>query len=599
MNDSSYWSRFGGAVSRRSMLRGSAVGAAGLAGAALIGCGGGKQEAAPAGTAAAGTPTAVASSSQTAKKGGTLRISGQLTGDVPSLDYDRSNSSALGSITNLTGVKLTQWDERPDSPGPVENVIPDLAASWESPDQGTTWTFKLKKGVKTSDGLEVKAEDVIWSLNRGAGGIRSPQGLVQSNMPDIYSARTGKADVNAKAIDEYTVQFKLNKPDADFLSMMGGHWWTVEHKEVITKKGADPGKTAPGWGDITAVDQIRGGGPYYPSEYVPASGFKMKRNPNFYDPNLGYLDGIDHPFILDPAAASAALQAGQLDAFGPLTQFTVNQGLELQKSATLNVDWQPCMVWNPWIFDMRNKPFNDVRVRRALGMAIDRQSWIKNLLQGRGRNGTMVLPWLTYWAADPAKMGEDGKYFNTYDPTEAKKLLTAAGQEKFKFTLQTSNIGAYTVTYPFADLMTSMLANVGITQETKIVDYAAHIGGKTFPDNGIYQSFIVRPDIQSYAYAQVGMGGGLVGGADVYGELAKSEPEYVAFRDLAEKQRLTQDRNARKELVADMQKRWAKNMWNFYWPAPDSPVVSNKKVHNFRPPPGWNWNIMKYVWKDA
>ena len=40
-------------------------------------------------------------------------------------------------------------------------------------------------------------------------------------------------------------------------------------------------------------------------------------------------------------------------------------------------------------------------------------------------------------------------------------------------------------------------------------------------------------------------------------------------------------------------------MWNFYWPAPDSPVVSNKKVHNFRPPPGWNWNIMKYVWKDA
>ena len=598
MTESNYWSRFGGAVSRRTILRGGAVGVAGLAGAALIGCGDTKKDAAPAGTAAAGTPTAVASN-QTAKKGGTLRISGQLTGDVPSLDYDRSNSSALGSITNLTGVKLTQWDERPDSPGPVENVIPDLAASWESPDQGTTWTFKLKKAVKTSDGLEVKAEDVVWSLNRQAQGIRSPQGLVQSNMPDIYSARTGKADINAKAIDEYTLQFKLAKPDADFLSMMGGHWWSVEHKDVITKKGTDQGKTAPGWGDIIGVDQIRGGGPYYPSEYVPASGFKMKRNPNFYDSNLAYLDGIDHPFILDPAAAAAALQAGQLDAFGPLTQFTVNQGLDLSKAANLQVDWQPCMVWNPWVFDMRNKPFNDVRVRRALSHAIDRQSWIKNLLQGRGRNGTMVLPWLTYWAMDPAKMGEDGKYINTYDPAESKKLLTAAGAEKFKFTLQTSNIGAYTVTYPFADLMTSMLANVGITQETKIVDYAAHIGGKTFPDNGIYQSFIVRPDIQSYAYAQVGLGGGLVGGADVYGELAKNEPEYVAFRELAEKQRLTQDRNARKELVNDMQKRWAKNVWNFYWPSPDSPVVSNKKVHNFRPPPGWNWNIMKYVWKDA
>ena len=202
-------------------------------------------------------------------------------------------------------MKLTQWDEHPDSPGPVENVIPDLAASWESPDQGTTWTFKLKKGVKTSDGLEVKTEDVIWSLNRGAQGIRAPQGLVQGNLPDVYSARTGKAEVNAKAIDDYTLQFKLIKPDADFLALMGSHWWSVEHKDVITKKGTDLGKTAPGWGDITGVDQIRGGGPYYPSEYVPASGFKMKWNPNFYDPNLAYLDGIDHPFILDPAAAAA------------------------------------------------------------------------------------------------------------------------------------------------------------------------------------------------------------------------------------------------------------------------------------------------------
>ena len=80
----------------------------------------------------------------------------------------------------------------------------------------------------------------------------------------------------------------------------------------------------------------------------------------------------------------------------------------------------------------------------------------------------------------------------------------------------------------------------------------------------------------------------------------KADSAHLAhLRDIAEKQRLTQDRNARKELVGDMQKRMAKNVWNFYWPAPDSPVVSSKKVHNFRPPPGWNWNIMKYVWKDA
>ena len=580
-----------GSLSRRTMLRRGAIAGSGVVGAALIGCSSSGAPSTPAaGTAIQGTPTAIAST-QTAKRGGTLRISGQLTGDVPGLDYDRLGGSAMGSIANLTGVKLTQWDERPDSPGPVENVIPDLAESWETPDQGTTWTFKLRKNAKTSDGLDVKAEDVVWSLTRGSA-IKKPGGI-QANLPDLYTG----AVPNAKAIDDYTLQIKLNSPDADFLALMGSLWWTVEHKEVITRKGADLGKTAPGYGDIVGVDQIRGGGPYYPTEYVPASGFKMKRNPNFYDKDVAFLDAIDHPFIIDPSAASAALQAEQLDAFGPLTQFSVQQGMELEKSSKLQVDWQPCMVWNPWSFDYTLPPFNDIRVRRALALAVDRQGWIKNLLHGRGRNGVMVLPWLTYWALPPEKMGEDGKYFTTYDPSEAKKLLQAAGKEKFSFPMQTSNVGAYTVTYPFADLMQSQLAAVGMTQETKIVDYAAHIQ-KWTAEGGIHQGFIVRPDIQSYAFAQVGMSGPLRN-RDIWGALQKNEPEYVAFRAVAAKQRITQDRNARRELVHDMQKRWAKNVWDFDWPAADSPVVSNKKVHNFRPPPGWNWNIMKYVWKDA
>ena len=596
----SYWSRFPGGLgrplSRRAMLRASAGGAAGIAGAALLGCTDRKPAPLPTGTAVSGTPATTPSSSpQTPRKGGTLRIGGQITGDVPGLDYDRFGSSTIGSVANLAGIKLVQWDERPDSPGSVENVLPDLAESRETPDLGLTWTFKLRRGVKTADGLEVKADDVIWSLNRQAAMRQPRTGLIEENLPDLYA----KQQISARAIDDYTVQFKLTKPDADFLSMMGSHWWTIEHKDVVTKQGAQPGKTAPGWGDITGIDQIRGAGPYMPVEYSAASGFKLRRNPNYYDTNLGYLDEIDHPFIADPADAADALRAGNLDAFGPLTQFTVAQGTQLQSADQLQVDWQPCMAWSPWVFDMRSAPFNDVRVRRAFALAIDRQAWIKNLLLGRGRNGTMVLPWLTSWALDPAKMGDDGKYLTTYDPAEAKKLLLAAGQEKLKFTLQTSNTSTYTVTYRYADLMTSMLAGVGITQETKIVEYAAHIGGRTFPEKGVYQSFVARPDIQSYAYAQVGMGGATVGGAEVWNSLTQTDEEYRAFREVAEKQRLTSSRDARRELIYDMQKRMARNQWTFNWPAPDSPIVSSKKVHNFRPIPGWNWAGMKYVWKDA
>ena len=318
-------------ISRRALLRVGARVSGGLAGAALIGCASiTSTRSAPTGTPAAGTPTPVPAASGGPRRGGVLRISGQITGDLPGLDYARSGSSTIGSVANLAGVKLTQWDERPDSAGPVENVIPDLAESWETPDQGLTWTFKLRKGARTSDGLEATADDVVWSLNRQAN-VRDSLGLLQSNMPDLYTRSGARAEVNAKAIDPYTVQFKLPRPDADFLSMTGSHWWTVEHRDVVTKKAA-------GWGEITGIDQIRGAGPYFPSEHIPATGLRFKRNANFYDASLAHLDGIEHPFVLDPSAAVTALQNDQLDAFGPLSPFSVAQGIELQKSEQLQVN---------------------------------------------------------------------------------------------------------------------------------------------------------------------------------------------------------------------------------------------------------------------
>ncbi|MGE3856441.1 MAG: ABC transporter substrate-binding protein [Dehalococcoidia bacterium] len=597
-----YWTRNTNRLSRRGLIRGAAVGVTGLAGAALIGCGGdGGADATPgAGTPVTGNPrggTATGTGTATsgpARRGGSMRVAGQLAGDVPSLDYDRTNASAMGSVTNLAGIKLTQWDERPDTNNPVEDVLPDLAESWETPDEGLTWNFKLRRGAQTSDGLEAKASDVVWSFERNAV-MRTPRGLLATNLPDMYTDKKP----NATAVDDYTVQVKLKAPDADFLPLMGSHWWTVEHKSVITRDGGAAGKTAEGYGDITGVDQIRGAGPYYPTEYVPASGFKWRRNPNYWDQDIAYLDTIDHPFVLDPAAATAALQAGQLDAFGPLIALTTQQGLDLEKSQSLQVRWNPGMAWNPWIFDMTQPPFNDVRVRRALALSVDRKAWIDNLYSGRGRSRVMVLPWLTYWALDPAQMGEDGHYVNTFDVNEAKQLLQAAGAENVQYNVQAANIGSYTITYPYIDLMASMVAQSGMRQQVQIVDYAAHMGGQTFPDRGIYQSWIVRPDIQSYAYAQVGLGGGTVGGRDVWNELAKQDEQYVAFREVAERQRLVQDRNERRELVYDMQKRMANNVWDFYWPVADSAVVSNRNIHNWNPVPGWNNAGWKYVWREA
>ena len=602
--DPRFWLSAKRSLTRRQLLRGGAVGGLGLAAAALIGCGDDDDEApaataapaaataAPAATTAAAAATAAATPEvMQPKRGGTLRIAGQLAGDVPSLDYHRTNGSAMGSIANNVGAKLVQWDERPDSDAPAEAVLPDLATSWEQTPDGLNWTFNLRDDAQTSDGRVVLAEDVVWSFRR-ASFMRDPAGLLPRFTAEMFTDR----EPNAEAVDDYTVKTTLTAPDADYLSIMGSHWWTVETKEAITRNGTELGDK--GFGDIVSVEQMRGAGPFYPTEYVPASGFKLARNPNYYAPDLPYVDELDHPLILDPTAAAAALQAGELDAFGPLISFPINQAFEMEKVDSLNVDWFPAMVWNPWVFDLTVAPFNDVRVRRALALAIDRPTWIKELYSGRGRNAVMVLPWLSFWYLPPEEMGDAGRYYTGWDPDEAKKLLMAAGAEGASYTVQAANIGSYTITYPNIDLVASMVAEVGLEQKLNIVDYAAHIGGQTFPDGGIYQSWIVRPDIQSFVYSSVHHERARSGGKYVYQASYDNEPEYREAAAIMEKQRVILDSEERRELVHDLQRRWAQGVWNWYWPLQDSPIVSNKSVHGFSPTPGWNAGVWKYVWKE-
>ena len=158
--------------------------------------------------------------------------------------------------------------------------------------------------------------------------MRDPSGLLPIFMAELFTER----EPNAEAVDDQTVKTFLNAPDADYLSIMGSHWWTVETKEAITRNGTELGEK--GFGDIVSVEQMRGAGPFYPTEYVPASGFKLARNPHYYASELPYVDEIDHPLILDPTAAAAALEAGELDAFGPLISFPINLAFDRPWSGT-------------------------------------------------------------------------------------------------------------------------------------------------------------------------------------------------------------------------------------------------------------------------
>ena len=571
-------------LGRRALLRRVSGAGAGLAGAYLLACGGDKKEEEALSTPATGEqPRAAATASGPAKRGGTLRISGQIAGDAPALDYFKVGSSIPGTVNNVAGSKLVQWNEAPDrGDTPVEQVLPDLATKWESAD-GLTYTFTLRPGVQFPNGREVTSEDVKWSMERNA----AVGTLLPRTVPALF---TGKQP-NVQTPDKYTVVAKLNEQDADFLPIMGSHWWSVQTKDVMAQ-------SADGWGEITKVEHIRGTGPYQPTEYVPASHFTFERNPKFYDTSLAYVDKIDHRLIAEPSAAAAALRAGQIDAFGPLTLVPINIARDLEKVPTLNVQWHPGMNYWHWHFDVDNPPFNDVRVRRALALAFDRETWIKELYFGRGSNTALIGPYLKYWTLNPKDMGADGKYYTTFDQKEAKSLLTAAGfPNGFSFDVQIANIASHAAAYPMVELAQSMVSEVGIKLNQKVVEYGAHLQSAT-PVGGVYSSWIVRPDIESFVYSIIHPKVAARGGNLLYKNLNEQDNEYKRAVDLMDRQRRTLDLAERRKVVHDLQRLWAQNLWTFYFPVPDSAIIANKSVQNFVPTPGWNAGVWKYVWLD-
>jgi ABC-type transport system substrate-binding protein len=196
-------------------------------------------------------------------------------------------------------------------------------------------------------------------------------------------------------------------------------------------------------------------------------------------------------------------------------------------------------------------------------------------------------------------MGEDGRYYTTYDIKEAKALLTAAGYPNgLSYDIRAANIASYTVTYPMIELVQSMVADAGLKQNLKIIDYATHLRTPT-PTNGMQQQWIVRGDIESFVYSSVYYKIPSAIGKNQFQVAYDNDPEYRQAAALMEKQRQTLDLNERKKLVHDLQRIWARNLWTFYYPVPDSPVIANRKVHNFIPTPGWNAGVWKYVWLEG
>ncbi len=306
--------------------------------------------------------------------------------------------------------KLVGW--MPNEKDVYSHLEPIIAEGWKASTDLKTYTITIKKGVKWQNvaplnGREFVADDAVFNINRYAekDSIRIP----------VYSQIE-----STRAVDKYTVEIKIKEPTAWLMNdIFGGTEWMVAPELV--------NETA----DKRLQQKFIGTGPYILKDYRFRQGMTFERNPDYWRKDtkgrvVPYTDKVEWIFILDAATTVAGFRTGQLDT-GPSLS---GQGLAGLDAIAKTVPGMRLHATGlaPFVglsFNTRKAPWNDVRVRRAMNMLIDKPKFASQLTSSSKLYYSTPLTWSDV-SDQPFKEEDMGPYFK-YNPTEAKKLLIEAG----------------------------------------------------------------------------------------------------------------------------------------------------------------------------
>lgn len=446
MDNQNYWKRR--RTSRRRVLAGAGVITTGLAATALVGCGSDDDDDATSTPGSGGSPgTAVATG--TPKTGGTIKTT--INGDPPSLDPYLNLSYRAQGVASFVYSRLFNIKSGPDiDPGDLQ-VEPDVAASREIPDD-QTFTVKLKPGVKWQniapmDGRPFTSADVKYTFER-----------FMKLSPNKTSLLTIEG---VETPDDATVKFKLKTPMAPLEFYLGSptHLYLMP-REVIEADG-------------DATKRMIGTGPLILDKYEPSSIFKWKKNPDYHVAGQPYVDAAEWIIIADTATATANIRSGQLDVAG-VPSADVDSVTAANPKATLT-SFQGFTCNSLW-FDITKKPFDDIRVRQAASMAVDRQGLVDAAYNGKGKIQNAIPRGYTAWslAPDAPEMG-DAKQYLEHNVKASKELLKQAGYANGLDTTLSGTTGYGATNNQVMELLAEMLKEGGINAQLIMKEYAAHI----------------------------------------------------------------------------------------------------------------------------
>lgn len=330
----------------------------------------------------ASIPTTAAA--QAPRRGGTLRVSNG--GDPPDFDMHQSAAYLTQFVCAPCYSNLLRVD-----PKDYNRLLPDLAQKTEVSADGRTISFQLHEGVVFHNGMPLTAEDVVYSLER----IRNPP-------KGIVSPRRGLLG-NVDAIEArgpLSVVVRLAQPQPDFLFLVSNPF-----NVVIPKKVAEP-LDAQGQG---MKRQVVGTGPFRLSQAVDGQIYELTRFDKYFGP-AAYLDRIQFFPIRGEIERSAALQGKRIDACFAFDSESVLA--TLRKTKGISLQHQPTPGFINVIPNIQRKPFDDIRVREALSLALDRDAFIKTLgpLSGAAFHSMGLMPPGSPYGLSQAEMRQFGGY---------------------------------------------------------------------------------------------------------------------------------------------------------------------------------------------
>ena len=559
-------------LTRRRALRGAALGTAGLAGAALIGCGG--TEEGPAGNTGSGAATGGAPGAATAaaqaKRGG--RIARAQAGDPVTFDQHGQSTNLVNRAASPMFNSLVQFDPQ-KSDEKSTDIIPDLADSWEIAKDGLTYTFKLKQGVKFHDGTPFVAGDVKASLDRQ---IKPPKGLVPPRKDQLATIKSMETP------DDFTLKITMSRPTSplSMLPILGQGWMSIYAQKDIANAAFD-------W-----KNKANGTGPYRDMKYERGVKVTMERNKDYHVKDRPYLDGLDIYLMPQDSSRDAAFQAGQLHM---LESMSTGSAASLKTAAGDKAIWnqRSSLGFSVLNYNTSKAPWNDERVRRAVNLVISREDAIKVVAKGEAVAGGYLLPG-GEWALPEAEIRKISGYEQQgpNSVADAKKLLDAAGvKEGLNVTILVRQAA-----YEDLCLFTGdQLAKVGMKSKQDIVETAVAYDRMNKRDFDLTPwGHGVSLDDPDALWAEFY----IKGAPRNYSELSTPEIE-AAFI----KQSIELDPVKRKALVGDLQKVSLPALGKsvYYWSLAQS--IHYKTVRGWvqHVSGGGGYNNMKYqdIWLNA